>query len=170
LIGIVGDATVEYLCRQVEAGAEILQLFDSWAGVLPEDEFRRWVVEPTARLTAEVKKRHPGVPIIGFPRSAGLLYEDYIANAGVDAVGLDSAVPLDWAAKKLQGRLPVQGNLDPLLLLAGGGAMERRIREILAALSGGPFIFNLGHGIIKETPPDHVAQLMEVVRGWAASD
>ncbi len=169
LIGIIGDATAEYLCRQVEAGAEILQLFDSWAGVLPQDEFRRWVVEPTAKLTAAVKKRHPGVPIIGFPRSAGQLYEDYIANTGIDAVSLDSTVPLDWAARQLQARLPVQGNLDPLLLLAGGAAMERRIGEILAALSGGPFIFNLGHGIIKETPPDHVAQLMETVRGWAAS-
>ena len=169
LIGIIGNATVEYLCRQVEAGAEILQLFDSWAGVLAQDEFQRWVVEPTARLTAAVKKRHPGVPIIGFPRSAGLLYEDYVANAGVDAISLDSAVPLDWAVKRLQARLPVQGNLDPLLLLAGGDAMERGIREILTALSGGPFIFNLGHGIIKETPLDHVSRLMEVVRDWAAS-
>ena len=169
LIGVIGEATAEYLCRQVEAGAEILQLFDSWAGVLAEGEFRRWVVEPTARLIAAVKKRHPGVPIIGFPRSAGQMYEDYIANTGIDAISLDSTVPLDWAAKQLQARLPVQGNLDPLLLLAGGAAMERRIGDILAALSGGPFIFNLGHGIIKETPPDHVARLMEVVRSWAAS-
>ena len=166
LIAIITEATTQYLCRQVEAGAEILQLFDSWAGVLTEEEFRHWVIEPTARVVSAIKEKHPDVPVIGFPRGAGLLYEAYVDETGVDAVGLDSTVPAGWAAATLQPKLPVQGNLDPLCLLAGGEALDRGARVILELLSGGPLVFNLGHGIVKETPPAHVERLMEILRAW----
>jgi len=168
LIEIVTDATAEYLCRQVEAGAQALQLFDSWAGVLPDDAFERWVIAPNARIVSIVKQRFPEVPIIGFPRGAGVLYEHYVETTGVDAVSLDTTVPPAWAARHLQRKVTVQGNLDPLVLLAGGTEMERRTREIVELLGGGPFVFNLGHGIVKETPPDHVARLVEVIRGNGA--
>lgn len=165
LVEQVTEATGDYLCRQIESGAETVQIFDSWAGVLADDAFQRWVVEPTARIVSKVKGRFPDVPVIGFPRGAGVLYEHYVAQTGVDAVSLDTTVPLAWAAERLQPKVTVQGNLDPLVLLAGGAALEHRAREIRSVLGGGPFIFNLGHGIIKETPPEHVAQLLDVVRG-----
>lgn len=165
LIDIVTEATGDYLCRQVENGAEVLQIFDSWAGVLSEGEFEDWVIAPTTRIREKVKSRFPHIPVIGFPRGAGIQYERYVEKTGVDAVSLDSTVPLQWAADRLQPHVAVQGNLDPLLLLAGGDVMEREIRRILEILGQGPFVFNLGHGIIKETPPDHVARLMEIVRG-----
>ncbi len=165
LIDIVTTATAEYLCRQIEAGAEVVQLFDSWAGVLPDDAFRRWVIEPNAHVVAVVKQLYPDVPVIGFPRGAGVLYEAYIEQTGVDAVSLDTTVPLSWAAQHLQPKATLQGNLDPLVLLAGGTALDQRAREIVAMLGSGPFIFNLGHGIIKETPPEHVTQLLEIIRG-----
>ena len=165
LIDIITRATGEYLCRQIESGAEIVQIFDSWAGILPDDAFQRWVIAPTARIVSAVKERFPDVPIIGFPRGAGPLYMRYIGQTGVDAVGLDTTVPLDWAADQLQPRVIVQGNLDPQVLLAGGTAMEERAAAIVSAFSGGPFIFNLGHGIIKETPPEHVGRLVDVIRG-----
>jgi uroporphyrinogen decarboxylase len=165
LIDLVTQATIAYLCRQVEAGAEVLQIFDSWAGVLSEGEFVKWVIAPTAKIVSTVRARHPDIPIIGFPRGAGVLYERYVVETGVDAVSLDSTVPLDWAARHLQDKVALQGNLDPLLLLGGGDDMVREIRRILELLGSGPFLFNLGHGIIKETPPDNVARLVEVVRG-----
>ena len=165
LINLVTGATAAYLCRQADEGAEVLQIFDSWAGVLSEGEFAKWVIEPTAKIVSTIRARHPDIPIIGFPRGAGVLYERYVAETGVDAVSLDSTVPLDWAARHLQDKVTVQGNLDPLLLLGGGAAMEDEIRRILDKLGGGPFVFNLGHGIIKETPPDNVARLVEIVRG-----
>ena len=164
LIDAIIEATVTYLSGQVEAGAEALQLFDSWAGVLPETEFRRWVIEPTRRIVEAVKTRYPGVPIIGFPRGAGLLYEAYALESGVDAVSLDPAVPLVWARDRLQTRMPVQGNLDPMLLVVGGEAMEQAVRRIREELGRGPLVFNLGHGILPETPPEHVAALVELVR------
>src|SRR4029077_16544426 len=133
------------LLGQIEAGAEALQLFDSWAGVLPEAEFRRWVIEPTAAMVEAVKARYPAVPIIGFPRGAGILYESYAGDAGVDAVSLDAAVPLAWVREHMQAQRPVQGNLDPVLLLAGGPSMANAARAVVAALRGGPFVFNLGH-------------------------
>ncbi|UCH75429.1 MAG: uroporphyrinogen decarboxylase [Rhodospirillales bacterium] len=165
LIEIVTKATAAYLCRQVEAGAEALQLFDSWAGILPEDAFERWVIEPNSQIVSIVKQKYPQVPVIGFPRGAGVLYERYIDKTGVNAVSLDTTVPLAWAAERLQPKATLQGNLDPQVLLAGGEALERRAREIVTMLGNGPFIFNLGHGIIKETPPEHVARLLEVIRG-----
>jgi uroporphyrinogen decarboxylase len=164
LIDCLVGATTEYLSAQVAAGAEIVQLFDSWAGVLPEDGFKRWVVEPTARIVTALRRRHPGVPIIGFPRGAGLLYREYFAATGVTAIGLDTTVPLSVARNTLQKLGPVQGNLDPLLLVAGGEPMLAAARAITAALAQGPFVFNLGHGIVPETPPEHVAALVAALR------
>jgi uroporphyrinogen decarboxylase len=164
LIALLTEVSVDYLSGQAAAGADVLQIFDSWAGNLPDDQFRRWVVEPTKRLVAEVKTRHPKVPIIGFPRGAGAQAAAYVAETGVDGIGCDTSMPLDYMARELAGRAVVQGNLDPLLLVAGGEVMERRVRDILQAMAGKPFIFNLGHGIVPETPPEHVARLVELVR------
>lgn len=165
LIGLIVETTAEYLSKQVEAGAEALQIFDSWAGLLPPHEFHNWVIEPTQKLVRKIRKNHPDIPIIGFPKGAGQLYRDYADRSGVTALGLDAAVPPDWAAQRFQSEgVPVQGNLDPVLLLSGGRPMEDAARYILDALSGGPFVFNLGHGVIKETPPEHVAQLSDLIR------
>ncbi len=166
LIELLVETTAAYLIRQAAAGAEVLQLFDSWAGVLPEAAFRRLVIAPTQRIVERVRAAAPGVPVIGFPRGAGLLYEAYAAETGVDAIGLDPTVPVRWARDRLQGRLPVQGNLDPICLVAGGEAMHRAAATILETLGDGPFVFNLGHGVHLTTPPDHVAALVEQVRSW----
>ena len=163
LIGCLVDATADYLCGQVEAGAEALQLFDSWAGVLSEPEFRRWAIEPTRALVGKVKAVHPGIPIIGFPRGAGLMYADFARETCVDALSLDTGMPLSFA-QALQARMPVQGNLDPQLLVVGGEAMRDAVRNILNALAAGPYVFNLGHGIVPETPPENVAELVRIVR------
>ena len=168
LIDLLTDATYDYLAAQIEAGAEAVQLFDSWAGVLPAEAFVRWVIEPTRRIADRLKASYPDVPIIGFPRTAGLMYRAYADESGVDAVGLDSAVPLGWAARELQPRLPVQGNLDPVALVAGGAALDRAAEAVLTALAGGPFVFNLGHGVMQTTPPEHVAQLTATIRRWGA--
>ncbi len=167
LIDCLVSATTSYLVGQIEAGADAVQLFDSWAGVLAEPEFRRWVIEPTQRIVRMVKRHHPRVPIIGFPRGAGALYERYVMESGVDAISLDPSVTLDWARERLQSRAPVQGNLDPQLLLAGGPTMVEATHAILSAFRNGPFVFNLGHGILPETPPDHVAELVQLVRAKA---
>lgn len=169
LIDLVIEATVRYLEGQVAAGAEVLQLFDSWAGVLDETLFRRWVIEPTRRIVAALREHHPGLPIIGFPRGAGLMYRSYFLETDVTALGLDTTVPTGIARKTLQSIGPVQGNLDPLLLVAGGEAMAAAAATILDAFAGGPFIFNLGHGIVPETPPEHVARLIELVRHGVAA-
>jgi uroporphyrinogen decarboxylase len=165
LISLLVDAVSEYLCAQVDNGAEALQLFDTWAGVLSPSQFERWVIEPTAEIVRRVKTAHPDVPIIGFPRGAGVLYADFVRRTGVDGVSLDNGVPLDWASSVLQPLCTVQGNLDNMALLAGGQAMETETTQILDALAGGPFIFNLGHGILPQTPPEHVARLGEIIRG-----
>lgn len=164
LIDLLVEVSTDYLCAQIEAGAQAVQIFDSWAGALPDDAFRRWCLEPARTLVAAVKARHPTIPVIGFPRAAGPLYKDYAAETGVDAVGCDTSLPLAWIAEELQPHVAVQGNLDPLLLVAGGEALDNRVRKILAVLGGGPFIFNLGHGIVPQTPPEHVARLVELVR------
>lgn len=165
LIDLIVEATISYLLKQAEAGAEALQLFDSWAGVLPAGEFRRWVIAPTRRIVDAVKAVHPDLPIIGFPRGAGFCYEAYVQESGVDAVGLDTTVPAAWAAEHLQPLKPVQGNLDPIHLVAGGGAMRAAAGEIMRAFAGRPYIFNLGHGVVPSTPPEHVAQLAALIRG-----
>jgi uroporphyrinogen decarboxylase len=166
LIDLLVDATSAYLLRQVEAGAEALQLFDSWAGALAEPALRRWCLEPAKEIVRRVKAAAPQVPVILFPRGAGVLYEAFAGEGGAAALGLDTGVPVAWAAERLQPRLAVQGNLDPLVLATGGAALDSEVRRILDALTRGPFVFNLGHGIVPQTPPDHVSRLAELVRGW----
>lgn len=164
LIDLLTDVTAEYLLMQIAAGAEVVQLFDSWAGVLPEEEFRRYSIKPARRIVERLRARCPNVPIIGFPKGAGALYEPFVKETGVDAVSLDSSVPLSWAAKTLQPHAALQGNLDNVLLLAGGAAMERETRRIIDVLGKGAFVFNLGHGILQQTPPEHVARLAEIIK------
>ena len=164
LIDILVDAIAEHLAAQVDAGADVLQIFDTWAGVLPRAQFIRWCVGPVEEIVSRVRRRHPGIPIIGFPRGAGVGYEIYARATGVDAVGIDSSVPLYWAASDLQSVCAVQGNLDPVSLLVGGDAMVAHAREIVSVLGKGPFVFNLGHGVLKTTPPDNVAALVATVR------
>ena len=164
LIDRLVETSVAYLLGQVEAGAGALQIFDSWAGSLPNDEFARWCSYPTRAIVAAVKARAPHIPIIGFPRGCGASAERYIQETKVDAIGCDTTMSLAYMCETLQSRVTVQGNLDPLLLVAGGQHLERRAKEILDLLSAGPFIFNLGHGILPETPPEHVATLVELVK------
>ncbi len=164
LIDRLTEATIVYLRGQIAAGAEVVQLFDSWAGVLPEEAFRRWVIAPTRRITAALKESHPRLPVIGFPRGAGLMYRAYFTETGVAALGLDSAVPASIARKTLQSIGPVQGNLDPVLLLAGGEAMAAATAMLRRSLGEGPFVFNLGHGVMPETPVEHVAELVASLR------
>ncbi len=166
LIDLLVASTSDYLIAQIEAGAEVLQLFDSWAGVWPEMALRRWCLEPAAEIVRRVKAAHPEVPVILFPRGAGLLYEAFAAETGAGGLSLDTTVPLTWAREQLQSRVAVQGNLDPLLLVAGGVALEAGVSKILEILGNGPLIFNLGHGITPQAPPEHVEQLVAQVRDW----
>lgn len=160
----IGDVTVAYLSGQIEAGAEAVQLFDSWAGSLAPDEFARWVVAPNARIVDRLRGLHPETPIIGFPKGAGAKLPFYAAETGVDAVGLDETLDPAWVAATLPADLPVQGNLDPLLLLAGTSELEQRIAHVRRAFADRPHIFNLGHGIDRRTPIAHVERLIEAVR------
>ena len=164
LIDVLTDASIEYLSAQVTAGAEALMLFDSWAGVLSAPLFRTHCVAPATRIVAALKDRHPEVPVIGFPRLAGVMIGDYAAT-GVDGVGVDTGSDIGVAAAMLPARMAVQGNLDPLAVVAGGAAMAEAVAPILSSMRGRPYIFNLGHGIVPQTPPDHVAALLETVRG-----
>ena len=164
IIDAIADCTVTYLRGQIDAGAEAVQLFDSWAGSLAPDEFERWVIAPNAKIVAALKATHPDTPIIGFPKGAGAKLPDYAQKTGVDAVGLDETVDPSWAHAALPPEMPVQGNLDPLLLLAGGERLRVRIEAILAAFSDRPHIFNLGHGIGQHTPIEHVEALVAAVR------
>jgi uroporphyrinogen decarboxylase len=163
LIDVLVEATIDYLCAQVEAGADALQLFDSWAGVLAESELERWSLAPLTRIVRGVKARHAEIPVILFPRGAGLGYARFAERSGADGLSLDTSMPLGFAAE-LQRQVAVQGNLDPAALVAGGRALEEGIDRILAALGHGPFIFNLGHGVVPETPPEHVAALIQRIR------
>jgi uroporphyrinogen decarboxylase len=163
LMDVLTEASIAYLSAQVEAGAEALMLFDSWAGVLSPAQFRNHCVAPAARIVAALKARHPDVPVIGFPRLAGVLARDY-ATTGVAGVGVDTGSDIAVVASMLPARVAVQGNLDPLAVVAGGSAMAGEARLILEAMRGRPFIFNLGHGIVPQTPPEHVAALLELVR------
>ena len=164
LIGVLETAIVRHLVAQVDAGAEVVQLFDSWAGVLPAEAFSRWCVEPAARIATALRAARPGVPVIGFPRGAGLSWSRYIDGSGVDAIGLDTATPPAWAARALPAGMAVQGNLDPVALAVGGEAMERAVRDLRRRFAGLPWIFNLGHGVLPETPPEHVAALARSLR------
>jgi len=165
LIDLLIEATVQYLGEQIKAGADALQLFDTWAGILSETGFQKWCVEPTARIVAALKQDYPDIPIIGFPRAAGPRLAGYAEKTGVAAVGLDYSMPLEWARDHVQKKVTLQGNLDPLLLLAGGDAMLKEAERILKILGQGPFIFNLGHGIVPQTPVEHVRALADLLRG-----
>jgi uroporphyrinogen decarboxylase len=164
IVDAITAMTIDYLSGQIRAGAEAVQLFDSWSGSLSPDQFERWVIAPTARMVGELKALHPDTPIIGFPKGAGAKLVAYARDTGVDALGLDETIDPDWAARELPESLPLQGNLDPLALLAGGPALEKAVGRILSSFQGRPHIFNLGHGIIKETPIAHVEQLLALVR------
>ncbi len=165
LIDLLVESSVDYLSRQVEAGAEALQIFDSWAGSLPEAEFERWVLAPTKLMVSALKARFPDVPIIGFPRGAGPFYERFIKEVGVDGVSVDETIAPSWARDHLQPHVTVQGNVDSLALVEGGPALGAQVEELLSNLKGGPFIFNLGHGIQPDTPVAHVEALIKLVRG-----
>jgi uroporphyrinogen decarboxylase len=165
LVDRIEEMTLDYLSGQIEAGAEAVQLFDSWAGSLAPAEFERWVIAPASRLVSALHERHPGVPIIGFPKGAGGKLAGYASETGVDAIGLDETVDPAWAHGQLPEGLPVQGNLDPLALLEGGEALEGAVSRILDALAERPHIFNLGHGILQETPVAHVERLLALVKG-----
>ena len=164
LIDVLVDASASYLVRQFAAGVDAVQIFDTWVGILPAGEFEMWCIRPHARIIEKVRAEVPGARIIGFPRGAGTGLGRYLDGVAVDAVGLDWTIELEFARSMIQKRRPVQGNLDPLALLAGGAVLDRSIDAILAALSQGPFIFNLGHGVLPETPLDHVERLVERVR------
>jgi uroporphyrinogen decarboxylase len=162
LIALIEDATFTYLSMQIDAGAEVVQIFDSWAGILDSDLFGRYVTQPTKRLAGRLKARNPAIPIIGFPRMCGLNYGLYARGAGVDALALDTTVPLSFTHDDIA--LPTQGNLDPELLLIGGSALENGVRRIVRETAGKPHIFNLGHGVSQHTDPDSVQRLVQTLR------
>jgi uroporphyrinogen decarboxylase len=150
----------------LKAGADAIQLFDTWAGILPPREFLRWSVEPAQRIVAGVRAKVPDAKIIGFPRGAGAMLPAYVESIGVDAVSIDWAAEPKMIRERVQSRVAVQGNLDPLVLIAGGAALDRAVDDVLANYAGGRFIFNLGHGIMPETPIAHVEQMIARVRGY----
>lgn len=164
LIDAIVDATVTYLSGQIDAGVEAVQLFDSWAGSLAPLQFDRWVIQPNAAIVRKLKALHPAIPIIGFPKGAGAKLADYAAGTGVDAIGVDETVDPHWANRVLPRGLAVQGNLDPLALIAGGQAVEQAVDNIRAAFADRPHIMNLGHGILPDTPIAHVEALIAYVR------
>lgn len=166
IIDAIIEVTTEYLIGQIDAGAEGVQLFDSWAGSLAPDQFEKWVIAPNARIVAALKAARPETPIIGFPKGAGAKLPAYAAETGVDAIALDETIDPVWADSVLPADMPVQGNLDPLLILAGGEQLTRRAHFILESLKGRPHVFNLGHGIDRHTPIAHVEQLVETVHNW----
>ncbi len=166
IIDTVVENSIQYLLGQLNAGADVLQIFDTWAGVLPPREFQRWSVEPTKRIVEGVRKQVPNAKIIGYPRGAGALLPSYVEATGVDAVSIDWATEPSLIRNKVQSRVAVQGNLDPLVLIAGGAALDRAIDDVLANLAAGRLIFNLGHGIQPETPIAHVEQMVKRVRAY----
>jgi len=165
LIDCLVDASVGYLARQLEAGAEVVQIFDTWAGSLPPDDFERWCVRPTKRLVAKLREKRPGAKVIGFPRGAGRNIPRYVAETGIDAVSLESEIDRQFARDEIQPRVPVQGNVDPLILLEGEAALDREVDDVLEKFAAGPLIFNLGHGILPQTPIAHVERMIRRVRG-----
>ena len=168
LLDILIETVAWHLLRQIEAGADVVQIFDSWAGGMPQAAFQTWVVDANRRVVDIVRKSKPDAKIIGFPRAATETgYIAYAETVGVNAVSIDTAASMRWAAAKLADRVALQGNLDPIALIAGGAALDRAVDEILAATDGKPFIFNLGHGILPETPPAHVGQVVARIRSHA---
>ncbi|WP_297322582.1 uroporphyrinogen decarboxylase [uncultured Bartonella sp.] len=165
LLEILADVSAQYLVNQAKAGAEVLQIFDSWAGVLDEQSFESFVIEPFKRMVGNIRKEFPAIPIIGFPKGAGNLYKNFVAKTGVTALGLDWSIPVSFA-KTLQQSSPIQGNLDPLRLVAGGRALQNGVDDILFNLGNGPLVFNLGHGITPQTPIENVEKLVKQVRNY----
>jgi uroporphyrinogen decarboxylase len=164
LVEAIITATVDYLAGQIEAGVDAVQLFDSWAGSLSPAQFEKWVIVPNAEIVRRLKARHPDAPIIGFPKGAGGKLAAYAEGTGVDALGLDETVDPHWANRELPRDLPVQGNLDPLALIAGGSDLTSAVDNILSAFTDRPHVFNLGHGILPDTPIEHVQRLLTLVR------
>ncbi|MET0605265.1 MAG: uroporphyrinogen decarboxylase [Beijerinckiaceae bacterium] len=168
LIGLLETASISYLSAQIEAGADAVQIFESFAGSIPPQFFRSLSLDPISRIVSGVRERHPTARIIVFARGAGPNHASVASGTGADAVGVDWGVDAGWAAGAVQSQAPVQGNLDPFALVAGGEALESGARGILEAFAGGPHIFNLGHGIVPETPIAHVERMIEIVRGFKA--
>ena len=166
LIDLLVTAISDHLIAQVKAGAEVLQIFDSWAGVLPDKAFWEWSIKPIKAIVERVKEACPEALIIGFPNRSGILYQPFTRETGIDGVSMDATVPVDWAVRALQDYATLQGNLDPVMLLTGGKVMQDAARAICDRLKEGPFIFNLGHGVLPQTPPDNVARLVECVRDY----
>lgn len=166
IIDVLVENSIQYLLGQLKAGADVLQIFDTWAGVLPPSEFKRWSAEPTRRIVEGVRAKAPNTKIIGFPRGAGALLPDYIERTGVDGVSIDWTAEPVLVRERVQSRIAVQGNLDPLVLIAGGAALDRAVDDVLSNYAGGRFIFNLGHGIQPETPIAHVEQMLKRVRAY----
>lgn len=164
LMDILVESSIGYLAKQFAAGVDAVQIFDTWAGVLPGDEFHKWCIEPSSRIVAGLRRQVPHAKVIGFPRGAGTGLARYLAAVPVDAIGLDWTIDLGFAREHVQKLRPVQGNLDPLALLAGGAVLDRAVDSILRAFTAGPFIFNLGHGVLPETPLANVERLVERVR------
>ena len=169
LIDLLVDSVVDHLAYQVEAGADAVQLFDSWAGILPEEQLFSWSLEPMVRIAHGLRARHPKVPIIAFPRLVGPAALMYRRPDAFAALSIDTGIGAHWAAKELQPHICLQGNLDPMMLVVGGTALEREATRILDKLGHGSFVFNLGHGVVPQTPPENVAHLVEIVRNWKPS-
>jgi uroporphyrinogen decarboxylase len=168
LLDVLGECVAAHLAKQIDAGADAVQIFDSWASGLPDAAFDRWVIAPTEKIVAKIRTVHPRAKIIGFPRAATLAqYERYAHRTGVSAISLDTSAPMPWAAQMWGGKFALQGNLDPIALIAGGKALTAAASAILNATRDVPFIFNLGHGILQETPIAHVEELLKLVRGAA---
>ncbi len=165
LIDLVTDATIEYLSKQVEAGAEVIKLFDSWAGTLAGSCFEDYALKPAIRIATELKSRFPDLPVIAFPRGAGGGYIKFADAGTFDGLAIDTSVPADWARDALQKKITVQGNLDPMLLVTGGDALERETRRVMEILGNGPYIFNLGHGITPDGDPANVEKMLNIIRG-----
>jgi uroporphyrinogen decarboxylase len=166
IINVLVENSIQYLAGQLKAGADCLQIFDTWAGVLPPREFARWSVEPARRIVAGVRKEFPDAKIIGFPRGAGALLPEYVEATGVDGVSIDWAAEPSLIRQRVQNRVAIQGNLDPLALIAGGAALDRAVDDVLENYAAGRLIFNLGHGILPETPIAHVEQMIKRVRAY----
>jgi uroporphyrinogen decarboxylase len=165
LIDKLVDASAAYLAAQIKAGVEVVQIFDTWAGSLPPDDFERWSVQPTKAIVGKLREKVPGAKVIGFPRGAGEKIPRYVAETGVDAVSLETDIDRAFARRDIQSKVPVQGNLNPETLRAGGGTLDREVDAVLEAFAGGPFIFNLGHGILPDTPIENVERMLKRVRG-----
>ncbi len=166
IINLLVISTSEYLIRQVDNGAEALQIFDSWSGTLPADEFIKWCVEPVKKIVENIRAVHPDVPIIGFPKGAGAKIKNFVKKTGVSAVSIDTSTSTTWVKNVIQPLCPVQGNLDPLLLVSGGKPLEKAVYHILEHLKDGSHVFNLGHGIIPQTPPENVKLVSDIILNY----